>query len=179
MTNNPIAGVHPPEVREATVATAWPSIAAGRRGRWLGRLAGNRLGVRLGGVPLTLGWGIAIATAPLAAALYLGWKAPRWPLIVVGPRNPRCRRYRVTNRRLLVERPLEKDARIEAELPLDAFDEVRVEVLPGQEWYKAGDLVFVRCGAEAFRLAGVSRPEAFRQIVLKTQRACVRQQPAA
>jgi hypothetical protein len=171
-TASPIAGVHPPAVREATVAVVWPSIAAGRRGRLLGRISGNRWGFRLFGVPLTCGSAFAVLTAPLAALLYLGWKAPRWPLLVIGPQNPRCRRYRVTNRRVLVERPLENDTPAEAQVALDAFDDIRIEVLEGQGWFNAGDLVLLASGQERLRLAGVPRPATFRQILLKTQRAC-------
>ena len=48
-----------------------------------------------------------------------------------------------------------------------------MEVLPGQEWLYAGDLVFTRAGSEALRLAGVSRPEVFRQVCLTAQKALV------
>jgi hypothetical protein len=171
-TASPIAGVHPPAIREATVAVVWPSISAGGRGRLLGQISSNRWGFRLFGVPLTCGTAFAILTAPLAALLYVGWKAPRWPLLVVGPRNPRCRRYRVTNRRVLVESSLENESPVEAQLPLEGFDEVHVDVRDGQGWFDAGDLVFLADGHERLRLAGVPRPETFRQIVLKTQRAC-------
>jgi hypothetical protein len=33
-----------------------------------------------------------------------------------------------------------------------------VELLPGQEWLRAGELIFRRHGNEVFRLSGVSRP---------------------
>ena len=52
------------------------------------------------------------------------------------------------------------------------------------KWLHAGDLVFKRDGKEVFRLRGVSRPDAFRQICLKARNALicgreVRQQQAA
>ena len=50
---------------------------------------------------------------------------------------------------------------------LDRFDEIEVEVLPGQEWYFAGDLVFKRGDDVTLRLRGVSRPESFRQVCMK------------
>ena len=49
--------------------------------------------------------------------------------------------------------------------PLDRID---IVVQPGQEWFKAGDLVFYMGNVETFRLDGVSRPEAFRQTCLKS-----------
>ena len=42
---------------------------------------------------------------------------------------------------------------------LDEFDAVVVEILPGQDWLHAGELVFRRDGGEVFRLSGVSRPD--------------------
>ena len=40
-------------------------------------------------------------------------------------------------------------------------------VEPGQAWFKAGDLVFRQGQTETFRIAGVPRPETFRQTCLK------------
>jgi hypothetical protein len=54
---------------------------------------------------------------------------------------------------------------------LDRFDNVQVEVLPGQAWYNAGDLIFKLGNVETFRLEGVSRPESFRQVILKARMA--------
>jgi hypothetical protein len=56
---------------------------------------------------------------------------------------------------------------------LDRFDDVRVEVQPGQAWYHAGDLVFLQGEVETFRLPGVSRPEAFRTSCLKARASYV------
>ena len=50
---------------------------------------------------------------------------------------------------------------------LDAFDSIEVDVRPGQSWHHSGDLVFRIGATETFRLKGVSRPEAFRQVCLK------------
>ncbi len=52
-------------------------------------------------------------------------------------------------------------------VPLDGFDSIEVDVRPGQSWHHAGDLVFRSGATERFRLEGVSRPEAFRQVCLK------------
>ena len=76
-----------------------------------------------------------------------------------------CRRYRLTNRRVVVDRGLRGAE--ERSVALDRFDTVEVVVLPGQEWYHAGDLVFRLGPVETFRLSGVPRPETFRQTCLK------------
>ena len=56
-------------------------------------------------------------------------------------------------------------------MELDGFDAIDIELLPGQDWLHAGELVFRRDGSEVFRLSGVSRPEVFRQVCLKARRA--------
>ena len=76
-------------------------------------------------------------------------------------------RYRVTNHRLIVERGLRNVE--ESRVSLDQFNEVLVDVQPGQAWYFAGDLIFKKGDTEVFRLEGVSRPEAFRHVCLKAQ----------
>jgi hypothetical protein len=80
-----------------------------------------------------------------------------------------ARRYRLTNRRLIVEAGLR--ARIDRWVDLDKFDAIQIEVLPGQEWYPAGDLIFRRGAVETFRISGVSRPETFRHTCLKAQQS--------
>ena len=80
-------------------------------------------------------------------------------------------RYTLTNRRLVIEKgwpPAEHSS-----IGLDGFDSIDIDVLPGQEWFAAGDLRFRSGGREVFRLAGVSRPEAFRQTCLKSRLAYV------
>ena len=126
-------------------------------GRWVGRLAGNRLGYGF----FTLGKLLAVATIPVSLTLYL------WRLMPVA-----CRRYTLTNRRLIIQLGL--TAKDGPSIGLDEFEAIEVAVLPGQEWLHAGDLVFQREGKEVFRLRGVSRPEVFRQICLKARNALVR-----
>jgi len=152
-----IAGVAPPEMGEVTIMTVWPSMAGTGMGRLIGRLCGIQAG--LGNI-LTVGNLLALALIPLALALFFRNLAP-W----------NCRRYRLTNRRVLVDQGLH--ATPERFLDLDNFDTVEVVVLPGQEWFPAGDLIFRRGPLETLRLAGVLRPEPFRQTCLKAHRAFV------
>jgi hypothetical protein len=58
-------------------------------------------------------------------------------------------------------------------IDLDKFDTIEIEQLPGQKWFQAGDLIFKQGVVEMFRLEGVSRPEAFRQTILKAHRSYV------
>ncbi|HEX4132811.1 MAG TPA: PH domain-containing protein [Pirellulales bacterium] len=152
-----IAGVSPASLGEVTIMTVSPSMAAGALGRRLGELCMIRAGI---GSVLTVGNLIALASIPLAMALYL----PKvLPYIGVW--------YRLTNRRVVVERYCPRKE--ERSVSLADFDSIDVLVLPGQQWYPAGDLVFRKGQLETLRLPGVLRPEAFRQTCLKAQRAYV------
>lgn len=149
----PIAGVSPPELGEVTVMTVWPSIAAHPLGRMLGRLYAIRFPdlyiFRLGNL-------FALMFIPISLVLFFRRLGP---LVAT--------RYRVSNRRLIVERGLRNVE--ESSVSLDQFEEVLVEVQAGQSWYYAGDLVFKKGDTEVFRLTGVSRPETFRTVCLKAQ----------
>jgi len=146
-----------PEVTEKKIVTVWPGIGSMALGRWVGRLAGNRTGYGF----FTLGKLLALATIPVSLAVYL------WRLMPGA-----CRRYTLTSQRLMIQRGLTvKDG---PSIGLDEFDSIEVAVLPGQDFLHAGDLIFQRDGKEVFRLRGVSRPEAFRQVCLKARNASVR-----
>jgi hypothetical protein len=73
---------------------------------------------------------------------------------------------------LIIERGL--TAKEGPSIGLEEFDAIDVVFLPGQDWLHAGDLVCKCDGKEVFRLSGVSRPEAFRQVCLKARNALVR-----
>ncbi len=150
---HPIPGVFPPDLEEVKVMTVWPTIGATAAGRWVGRMADVRLGL---GEFFTLGKLLALATIPVSLAVFV------WQLMPYV-----CRRYCLTNRRLIVRRGLSPTD--ERWISLDEFDAIETEVLPGQEWLHCGDLIFKRGTSNLLRLPGVSRPEAFRQVCLKTQ----------
>ncbi len=150
---NAIAGV-PNSVGDTTVMTVWPSVSRYALGRFLGKLYAIQLGTYI----FRVGNLIALLTAPLGAMLYVLRLAP-----VVGVR------YRLTNRRLIVERGLRGVE--ERFVDLDRFDTIEIDVRPGQAWYHAGDLIFRMGNVETFRLEAVSRPQAFRQVCLKSCQA--------
>jgi hypothetical protein len=154
-TATPIAGVVPSEFRETTVMTVWPSVAMYPLGKALGTLYAIRWPdvyfFRLGNL-------IALLSIPIALVLFFMRIAPG-----IGTR------YRLTNRRIIVERGLTgvQDKAVD----LDRFDSIAVDVKPGQAWYDAGDLVFNLGKVETFRLEGVSRPAAFRETCFKSHLA--------
>ena len=151
-----IAGVTPAELGEATIMTTVPSIAATSLGRTLGQLYSIDSGLSRS---LTFGRLITLLSIPVALPLWVGFHLTPGYL----------KRYRLTNRRLLILRGI--TAKEEAAVSLDDFDAIDIVVRPGQAWYPAGDLVFRKGTIETFRLYGVSRPEAFRQVCLKAQTA--------
>lgn len=166
--NQAIAGVAPPEVKEVTVMTVWPTLGVSGMGRWWGRMYAIKAGVRVLGIPITVGRLIALASIPLVVPPFFLSIAPGL-----------ARRYRLTNRRIMIERQLFSGKYVdEASVPLDKFDSVEVVELSGQAWYKAGDLVFRDGATETFRLAGVSRPDVFRTICMKAHQSHVGVQAA-
>ena len=153
MMKQPISGVTAPETQEVTVMTVFPTLGATPTGRLIGRLCGARSGSGF----FTLGKLFALLLIPVAIGLFIFMLLPGV-----------IRRYRLTNRRVVVQKGLSSID--ERWVDLDRFDAIDVEVLPGQEWYPAGDLVFRRGPIETFRLQGVSRPETFRHTCLATRR---------
>jgi len=132
----PIAGVVPAEVREVTVMTVWPSVAK----YGLGRALGSLFAIRWPDVYIfRLGNLIALLSIPIALVLFFMRIAPG-----IGTR------YRLTNRRIIVERGLTSQE--DKAVDLDRFDRIEIDVLPGQAWYYAGDLVFKLGNVETFRL---------------------------
>ncbi len=149
--------------------TVWPSLAARPDGRMFGRLF--QITWLQGVLPLNLTAGKLLAGAciPLILPLYFYTLLPRVPLVIFGWPNSACLRYRLTNRRLVVEQPFGGGE--QKSVSLDHFDSIDLEVLPGQEWYRAGDLVFKDGAVESFRLSGVPQPETFRQACLKARQS--------
>lgn len=153
----PIAGVVPAELRETTVMTVWPSVAMYP----IGRAMGTMFAIRWPDIYIfRLGNLIALLSIPVALVLFFMRIAP-----VIGTR------YRLTNRRIIVERGL--SGVLDKAVDLDRFDTINIEVQPGQAWYDAGDLIFKLGNVETFRLEGVSRPAAFRATCLKSHMAHV------
>ena len=166
-----IAGVTSDTEKEVTIMTVWPSISATPYGRWWGRRYANRVGITLCGIPITAGRLIALASIPAILPIYFHMVVPKIPGIIFGAYNSACRRYRLTNRRVLVEQSFGGGE--QQSVSLDRFDSVEIVVQPGQEWYPAGDLVFRNGDVETFRLSGVPHPESFKHTCLKARQGFV------
>jgi hypothetical protein len=151
-----IAGIAPSQLQEVTTTIEWPTIAATGVGRLLGRLYAIRTGFWI----FTLGRLFMALTLPVGLFLFFWMLAP-WSV----------RRYRLTNRRIIIESgPNFKPAQF---VDLDRFDNIDIEVRPGQAWYPAGDLVFKLGPVQTLRLVGVGHPDVFRATCLKAQQAFV------
>src|SRR6185436_6525795 len=115
-----IAGVAPPELGEVTIMTVWPSIAASK----LGRLIGVACGVAWPKPPFNVGKLLALAMIPIALNLYLiryAMPLVTWMLTLgMAPINSTCLRYRLTNRRLVIQKGLLPVD--DAAVALDQFD---------------------------------------------------------
>ncbi len=151
-----IAGIAPSQLQEVTVTIEWPTIAATGLGRFLGRLYGIRAGVGM----FTMGRLFMGLTWPLGLFLFFWMLAP-WNL----------RRYRLTNRRVILE--VGPKFRAEQFVDLDRFDRIDIEVRPGQLWYPAGDMVFKLGQVETLRLEGVGYPDVFRATCMKAHQSFV------
>ncbi|MDZ4819062.1 MAG: PH domain-containing protein [Planctomycetota bacterium] len=152
-----IAGVAPPQLSEVTVMVTWPSIASTGLGQFLGRL--YLIGYKKSWLPI--GAIIALLSIPIALPLYMSMLFPPWSM----------KRYRLTNRRVTIERGLA--GKVQQYVDLDRFDTIDVVVQPGQAWYPAGDLVFKKGATETFRLHGVLRPDTFRATCMKAHQSYV------
>ena len=175
-----IAGVSPASLDEVAVMTVWPTIAESGAGQAIGRLCGA--GGRKG--PFAIGKLFALPLIMPSLMLFFLAIVPPFPFPF-----PFNRRFKITNRRILVLEdhlewvvyrpfgvpfPAQKIRTEEAKaVQLNRFDTIDVEVLPGQEWFPAGELVFKQGAVETFRLSGVSRPDAFRQVCMKARNSFV------
>jgi hypothetical protein len=149
-------GVAPPELGEVNAMTVWPSIGSHPIGRIVGGLCASRAGFGI----FTVGNFWALVTIPASLVLYFWLRMPYL-----------CKRYTLTNRRVIVCRGLVP--RDEKWIELEEFDSCELEVLPGQAWLRSGDLVFHHGEIELLRLSGVVRPNVFRNICLNAQRSLV------
>ena len=153
--------------------TVWPSMAGTAIGQWLGRAYQIRWGWGI----FTVGHFLALLFIPLSLAIFfhrfIVAVLHAFPGIrLVGRFLPGvAKRYTLTNRRVVIQTGLRPDD--ESWVDLDHFDQIDVEVLPGQQWYPAGNLVFRNGPIVTFRLPGVLRPETFRRTCLKARQGYV------
>lgn len=141
--------------KEAVIEEVYPSLAASGLGQFIGRLM-DSIPVSIGGIKLSqLLFGPLLA--PFALLGYLKFKAFD-PV------------YVLTNRAVKQRSPL--GPRMYGEVSLADIADIAVRVRPGQEFYQAGDLELYSGKDELLMtLAGVPRPQRFRQIILDARAA--------
>lgn len=162
---------------ESSIMHVWPSISAVSLGQLLGRLYSLGPRFSLLGVPLRPGWLLTLLTLPVSIALYFNKIVPRIPFVLFGLSNPWCVRYRLTTQRVVIEHPFDalsksrRERAVKQSCALSKFDSIDVQQQPGQQWYRAADLVFLAESKEVLRLPAVPHAEAFRQACLKARQS--------
>jgi hypothetical protein len=141
-----VAGLMPPQLSEAMIREVWPSIMDASAG--IASLSGKLIrSVFLA----PFGW--------MLNGLLFGKKLA--PIV--------CKRYTLTNRRLMVRRGW-KPAPIH-EVALQDIDEVRLVPDSYDAFYRSGDLQVFSGGKEVLKLTGVPDPESFRHAILNAVKA--------
>jgi hypothetical protein len=142
-----VTGVVPPQLAEAKIREAWPSVASHPALASLGRALTR-----------------TVVLAPLAwllmSLVYFGKLLP-----FVG------RRYTLTNRRVLIRKGWR--AVPVHEVALANIDDVRVVTDGNSDFFRAGNLEIVSKGQVVLTLAGVPEPEGFRHAILNACNAWV------
>jgi hypothetical protein len=143
-----ITGVVPPEVDEARIREAWPSVARSPGMASLGRVLTR-----------------TIVLAPLAwLIMSLGYFGKVMPFA--------ARRYTLTNRRLMIRRGLK--GKPGQEVKLADIEDVQVKTDANSDFFRAGDLVILgQGGQELLTLRGVPEPDGFRHAILNACNAWV------
>jgi hypothetical protein len=147
MREQVITGVVPPQLGEAKIREAYPSVAASPAIAGLGQALTR-----------------TIILAPLAwmimAIAYFGKVLPIL-----------ARRYTLTNRRLMIRRGWK--AKVAQEIPLAEIDEVRLQKDINSNFFRAGTLEIVSNGQIKMILPGVPEPDSFKQAILNACAAWV------
>lgn len=142
-----VAGLMPPELGEAMIREAWPSVVSGSG---LATLA-EKLMKSI--VLAPLGW---LLLAPLFGKKLM-------PFL--------CKRYTLTNRRLMIRRGI-KPKPVQ-EVALADIDDVRLVPDSYSRFYRAGTLEVVSKGQVVLTLPAVPEPEGFRHAVINAYKAWV------
>jgi hypothetical protein len=171
-----VAGLMPPQLGEAMIREVWPSVLAyaPRLSRAAAFLMQTVILAPVGWFILGLGvFPIAVGIADFTMLVL----PPGWLLLIppfrrkFGRYYQVCRRYTLTNQRLMIRKGLRPTAR--QEVALSAIDDVRVVPESLDAFYRAGDLEVLSGGQVVLKLPGVPEPESFRQSILNAVRAWV------
>ena len=141
--------------RENVLMTIYPSIAAGGFGRGLGKFC-NCIPVSIFGLRLSH----LLFALPAALPALLAYALQRI----------RGCRYVLTNKS--VQEWAALGSRRLGSADLEAIESIEVSQLPGQEFYKAANLILRAADGESLlQLAGVPRADVFRETILKARDA--------
>jgi hypothetical protein len=143
-----VTGVIPPLLREGLIREAFPTV----------------LGLNSGAALLAKKLMQTYVLAPLGFLL-LG------PLFALRFAPFLCRRYTLTNRRLMIQRGL-KPSPVQ-EVALSDIDEVRSDSAAVDPFYVSGTLEIVSNGKVVMTLPGVPEPEGFRHAIVNSVKAWV------
>jgi hypothetical protein len=141
-----VAGLMPPQLGEAMIREVWPTVLDVQGG--LASLASKLMRTAF---LAPLGW---LLLAPLFAKKFA-------PMI--------CKRYTLTNRRLMIQRGW-KPAPTH-EVALKDIDDVRLDTASYDTFYRSGNLDVTSGGKVALKLTGVPEPESFRHAIVNAVRA--------
>ena len=143
----PVTGVVPPELGEARIREAYPSVASSSAIAAIGQ-------------KLTR----TILLAPLAWALMAGvYFGKVLPIFM--------RRYTLTNRRLMIRKGWKGNAG--QEVPLAKIDDVRVVSDGNTDFFRAATLEIISAGQVVMKLPGTPEADAFRIAILNARNAWV------
>jgi hypothetical protein len=143
-----VSGVVPPQLGEGRVRQAFPTLVGISAGA---ASLGKRLMQSV--VLLPLGWLLIAPVFLLKFAPFL------------------CRRYTLTNRRLMIQRGWRP--KLVHEVALADIDDVRLDQSKIDSFYLSGTLEIISKGQVVLTLPGVPEPEGFRQAILNTVKAWV------
>jgi hypothetical protein len=143
-----ITGVVPPEVDEARIREAWPSVARSPGMASLGRVLTR-----------------TIVLAPLAwLIMFPGYFSKVLPGL--------ARRYSLTNRRLMIRRGVK--GKPGQEVKLADIEDVRIKTDANSDFFRAADLEILGEGGKVIlTLRGVPEPDGFRHAILNACNAWV------
>ena len=141
-----ITGLVPPQTREALIREAWPTVSGINAG--LAALAKKLMQTYL--------------LAPVGFLLLL-------PLFLLKFAPFLCRRYTLTNRRIMIQRGLKPTPT--HQVALVDIDEVRFDPNEVDAFYVSGTLTIVSKGQVVLTLPGVPEPEGFRQTIVSARNA--------
>jgi hypothetical protein len=142
-----VTGVVPPQLAEAKIREAWPSVARAPAVANLGRALTR-----------------TIVLAPLAwlvmSLLYFGKVLPFT-----------ARRYTLTNRRLMIRKGW--SGKVAQEIALGDIDDVRLETDANSTFFRAATLAIISKGQVVMALPGTPEADSFRVAILNACNAWV------